>query len=537
MELWIDYFEASLMASVVMLCFILIASFFSIRYRKKYKMLVWMLIMLSLLVPLNIQLWEDNYVVEIPVYTIGEYTITDVPLEVEENNSEDALGQPNSAVDNNRVLRVTTGDVVGVIWIIGIVIFWTYHFLVHKKAYKELEKHSYVCEDEQILLCVRNMAEEIALKNVPLVRIMKDETKSPFSVGVISNTIYLPGTQYAEIDLMYVLRHEMIHCKNHDILIKLAMLLVNGIHWFNPMIWLMRVLVDQDMELICDEEVLKTASKEERREYSEIIMSCISANNTTKSIVSTGYIQGTKFVKHRFNNIFAKDKKNGGYLCVVVTLIIMLLLHGRIQVAAQIAATAIDVPISFGIEIKADVDGDGQNDRVYVKDEVGGTEVHTQLIVQFANGESDFMKYPDYWGAYLISGDLDSDGASDIVLMRGNSGNGYGLGYVNVLRIVNGQWEEYPSTFDKNQSILLEQPDDFVQRPLGDMYVAATIIKRDGKTMLRLILNEDIGNDMVSCIDCSWNGMGWYIEDMQRIENYYAEYKDLELLEKNYIYE
>ena len=67
--------------------------------------------------------------------------------------------------------------------------------------------------------------------------------------------------------------------------------------------------------------------------------------------------------------------------------------------------------------------------------------------------------------------------------------------------------------------------------------MAVTIVKKDGKALLRLIKNEDIGNDVVSCIDCFWTGIGWQIEDMQMVENYYEEYKDLELLENNYVYE
>lgn len=536
MELWIVYLEASIVASVAMLCFMILSSALNIRYRKKYKRLVWMLIMLRLLVPLSFSLWENHYVVEMPMYTIGEYNETKLQENVEESGEETVSDKSQTIIDNAYEKRITTGTFVMLIWIGGIVLFLGYHLLVHRRAYKNIVKLSYICDDERILVCIHKIAENIALKKLPSIRIIRDEKKSPFSAGLICNTIYLPEIQYEEKDLNYVLRHEMIHCKNHDILLKVIMLLVNGIHWFNPLVWLMRVLVAQDMELICDEEVLSTASKEECREYSEIIMSCISANSISKAMVSTGYVQGTKFIKYRFNNIFAKQKKKGGGICFVAIMIIMLLMQGRVQVVALNVVAAIDVPIAFGIELKADVDGDSQSDRIYVKDQVGSADVHTQLIVQFANGESDFVTYSDYWNSYLVSGDLDGDGASDIVIMRGACGNGYGLGYVNVLHIVNGQWEEYPSVFIKNQSIELEQPDDFSQKQLGNTYVAATIIKEDDKTILRLILNEDIGNDIVSCIDCSWNGAGWYIEDIQKITDYYSQYRDLDLLENNFKY-
>lgn len=538
MELWLDYLEVSIMASVAMAGFILLSAIFNIRYQKKYRMLVWVLIMIRLLLPFNFQLWGQSFVTEVPVYTIAEYN-TAGPEEREEQISGETVspGQINTASDNGQEISITTGTVVTMIWMAGIVVFLGYHLFIHKRAYGKIEKCSYVCNDERILLCAQRIAGDINLKRMPSIRILEGEKKSPFSMGILYNTIYLPEQQYVEKDVMYIVRHEMIHCKNHDILLKTVMLVVNAIHWFNPLVWLMRMLVAQDMELICDEEVLGTASREECREYSEIIMSCISTDSPLKRMISTSYVQGTRFMKYRFQNIFARQKKKGGVVCAAVVLLLMLLLQGKVQVAAKQVIAAIDVPVCFGIELKADVDGDGKNDRVYVKDQVGSTEVYTQLIVQLANGKTDFINYPDYWGSYLISGDLDNDGASDIVLMRGASGSAYGLGYVNVLHIVDGQWEEYPEEFIKNPSILLEQPDDFTQRPLGDGYVAATIVKKDGKTLLRLIRNEDIGNDMVSCIDCFWTGTGWQIEDMQLVENYYGEYKDLELLENNFNYD
>lgn len=536
MELWLDYLEASIVASSAILCFVVLSVLFSIRYRQKYKRMVWMLIILRLLVPVRTSLWENNYVVEMPVYTLDKNNETE-RLDNAEKRSEGIVSEKHqNIIDNACENGIITGNFIMLIWIAGMGLFFVYHFWVHKRACKKIIKLSYVCNDGNILACVQKIAEDIALKRVPAIRIMKGEKKSPFSVGIIYKIIYLPEIRYEEKDLNYVLRHEMIHCKNHDILLKVIMLLVNGIHWFNPFVWLMRMVVERDIELICDDEVLSTASKEECREYSEIIMACISADCVSKTMVSTGYIQGTKFIKYRFKNIFAKQKKKGGGVCFWIIMLIMLLMQGRVKVAAVNVVAVVDAPISFGIEIKADVDGDGLNDRIYVKDQVGGTDVHTQLIVQFANGESDFVTYADYWNSYLVSGDLDGDGVSDIVIMRGASGNGYGLGYVNVLHIVNGQWEEYPSVFIKNQSIELEQPDDFSQKQLGNTYVAATIIKEDDKTILRLILNEDIGNDIVSCIDCSWNGAGWYIEDIQKISDYYGQYRDLELLENNFKY-
>lgn len=112
----------------------------------------------------------------------------------------------------------------------------------------------------------------------------------------------------------------MIHCREHDIFWKVFLTGVNIIHWFNPLVWRMRKLADQDMEGVCDEEVLKDASFDQRKEYSDLILAWIERSRHQSNAFSTAYVSGNRFLKRRFADILNGGKKHGKVLVRFCTL-------------------------------------------------------------------------------------------------------------------------------------------------------------------------------------------------------------------------
>ncbi|MDR2736431.1 MAG: cadherin-like domain-containing protein [Gracilibacteraceae bacterium] len=92
-----------------------------------------------------------------------------------------------------------------------------------------------------------------------------DRIMTPFVLGFIRPKIYIPlGVN----DKDYILQHEQTHIRRRDYLIKPAAYLALCLHWFNPVIWLGYFLMCKDMEMSCDESVLKGSSRDIRRDYS-----------------------------------------------------------------------------------------------------------------------------------------------------------------------------------------------------------------------------------------------------------------------------
>ena len=103
--------------------------------------------------------------------------------------------------------------------------------------------------------------------------IYETETIStPFVFGIINPKIYLP-VGLSEKEANYIIKHEETHIKRFDHLLKPLAFIVVCVHWFNPLVWVAFFLMSDDMELSCDERVLKKMGNEIKKDYSSSLLS------------------------------------------------------------------------------------------------------------------------------------------------------------------------------------------------------------------------------------------------------------------------
>ncbi len=96
--------------------------------------------------------------------------------------------------------------------------------------------------------------------------------KTPFVLGLINPKIYLPVGLSKE-EQNYILIHEQIHIDRKDHIIKTIAFLIASIHWFNPLVWIAFILMSTDMELSCDERVLKVMNEDIKKPYANSLLS------------------------------------------------------------------------------------------------------------------------------------------------------------------------------------------------------------------------------------------------------------------------
>ena len=100
---------------------------------------------------------------------------------------------------------------------------------------------------------------------------LADHIPSPFVLGVFRPKIYLPsGLPEGERD--YILLHEHTHIRRLDYITRALAWLAVSLHWFNPLVWLSFHLAGQDMEMSCDEAVLRRMGREIRCDYSQSLL-------------------------------------------------------------------------------------------------------------------------------------------------------------------------------------------------------------------------------------------------------------------------
>lgn len=148
-----------------------------------------------------------------------------------------------------------------------------------------------------------------------------DHVKSPFILGLIRPKIYLPSGMDA-IAMEPVISHERAHLARNDHWWKPLGFLILSIHWFNPLCWVAYVLLCRDIELACDEKVIRQMNLDEKKQYSSALLDC----STGRQLVTICPLAfGEVGVKARIKNVLNYKKPAFWVIvaaiiaCVVVT--------------------------------------------------------------------------------------------------------------------------------------------------------------------------------------------------------------------------
>lgn len=141
---------------------------------------------------------------------------------------------------------------------------------------------------------------------------VSDKITSPATYGIIYPRIILPKN-YNSNDLKYILMHEQAHIKRLDNLWRIVAIVTACIHWFNPLSWLFLKVFLENLELACDEKVLKNFSEEDKKRYALTLINC----TESKSLYASAF--GGARVKVRIERILSYKKLS---LFAVVTFLV-----------------------------------------------------------------------------------------------------------------------------------------------------------------------------------------------------------------------
>ncbi|MBE5947670.1 MAG: hypothetical protein E7261_01445 [Lachnospiraceae bacterium] len=147
-----------------------------------------------------------------------------------------------------------------------------------------------------------------------------DHVKTPFILGVFNPRIFLPACMN-EADKDYVVAHEKAHLKRFDHIWKPIGFLLLTIYWFNPVMWIAYILLCRDIELACDEKVIKDMGLEGKKLYSEALINC---SMKRRWIIACPLAFGEVGVKERIKTVLSYKKPAFWIVIVaVVTCMVM----------------------------------------------------------------------------------------------------------------------------------------------------------------------------------------------------------------------
>lgn len=143
-----------------------------------------------------------------------------------------------------------------------------------------------------------------------------ENIKSPFVLGVFNPGIYLP-IGMSEKEKSYVILHEQTHIQRRDHIVKLTAYFILCLHWFNPLVWTAFLLMGVDMEMSCDERVLKEMGDEMKKDYS---LSLLSLATERRIIGGSPLAFGEGGIKERIKNILNFRKPSRMIIVAAVAL-------------------------------------------------------------------------------------------------------------------------------------------------------------------------------------------------------------------------
>lgn len=154
----------------------------------------------------------------------------------------------------------------------------------------------------------------------PLSIRQSDRVSSPLAYGIFRPVILVPkDLDWADGQrLDYILTHEYLHIRRLDAVRKLAMAAAVCIHWFNPLVWVMLAVLNRDIELACDEGVLRRAKGDARAAYARTLIAMKERGGRTNPLYS-GF--GKTAIEERVTAIMKRKKTSPLAVCLAAMLV------------------------------------------------------------------------------------------------------------------------------------------------------------------------------------------------------------------------
>ena len=259
---------------------------------------MWALVGLRLIVPFSLEsifslipsaepVPEDIAFVPIPTVQTGVQFFNSTVNPILQQSFAPA---PGASVNPMQiVLRIAS-----TLWAVGVAVMLGYCAFSYLRIHRKVWEAAYL--KDRIWLC--------------------DSISSPFILGLFRPKIYLPSNMNAQ-DMEYVLAHENAHLKRRDHLWKPLGFLLLAVYWFNPLMWLAYILLCRDIELACDEKVLKQMGSEAKKPYSEALLNC---SVKPRMIAACPLAFGEVGVKDRIKSVL--NYKKPAFWIIIVAIVL-----------------------------------------------------------------------------------------------------------------------------------------------------------------------------------------------------------------------
>ena len=399
----------SITVSIIVILLLLLSSYLDERYVVKWRYFIWLILAIRLIIPFDFGLTappleihfndrEISYNIDrdqaagLSSSVLGEAEGEEFEAAGQRAEPADLLpgGKP---VDRNDLL--TVGRLVIWIYLAGIAVFFLRQFGLYFSFRFATGRWCRRVSRREIQETFDRLKADMGIERTFQIRICR-KIVSPMISGLFRPTLLLPREEYQQIDLEVILKHELIHFRRNDLWFKLLLILANALHWFNPLVYVMVREANKDIEISCDEEVLKGAGLPLRKRYSERILELMQGKRHQEAPVSTNFHGGKGMMKSRIRHIFDDRMKKKGVpsffsvFCLVLAFSACQLNIGQWQIPITV-----NTADAYGYDSTGNrnpVMSDFEIDMPFDLDRNGSKEAAFSLVVS-EKGKTCFLRY------------------------------------------------------------------------------------------------------------------------------------------------
>ena len=294
-ELIINLLKTAIISSILILFILILKKTWLKKYSKNLNYYICLFVIIRFIIPL-----------EIPI----KYTFS-------EENRISEINDMVISIQNG--IDFDTYFYIAVFYLIGVMILSIYSIFTYLRYKRLIKKLSYDV-DENFIAVFNKVKKEMNINKNIVVRYC-NYIKSPCLIGIFKPCILIPQVEYSNKEISRIMRHELTHYKYKDNLIKLICFLIRIVYWFNPLIYLLIGVVENDCELACDQRVIKNKTFEEKKEYGLTITSSVKYSISLKEKFEKAYFIGfsdSKILKKRLENLFVKKLKSGYFAAILI---------------------------------------------------------------------------------------------------------------------------------------------------------------------------------------------------------------------------
>ncbi|MBQ6877788.1 MAG: M56 family metallopeptidase [Oscillospiraceae bacterium] len=338
-NLFINILGISITSSAAVAAILLISKFAENRFRKKWRYWIWIFLAVYLIIPIKINLPSAPIKMDVPPH---EMIITQSPEIIEEPSAVPEPGEQNVQPEHGEkpfTPDLSTDEeplstepktfvfpvvfVGAVLWIFGAMIVCGWNIAMYIRFLSRSKPWNREIKDEFVLKLFECIKEEM---NIPeKVKIYENRLiKSPMMVGFAKPRVLLPSEALLPEEYEFVLRHELTHYKRGDLWYKMLMMFAASVHWFNPFIGFMCRNAENDIEITCDEAVVKAMEGDRRQEYCATILNIMRRGQNSPLLLSTSFYGGKKFLKSRFAAVLNPKTHRGVVLFIIAAMVIVI---------------------------------------------------------------------------------------------------------------------------------------------------------------------------------------------------------------------